>query len=395
MENFDSRGLIVGIDAANIRAGGGVTHLTEILSAVNPKQHGIDKVVIWGGERTLKILPDRAWLERIYPPALSQGLLRRSLWQRFSLAPAARRARCDVLFVPGGSYSGDFGPFVSMNQNLLPFEWKELRRFGWTFAALKFFILRYLQARTFRRAAGVIFLTEYARQVVRKVADGVSVRSPVIPHGLSPRFQRKPKDQLPIGSYSAINPYRLIYVSFVWPYKHQWHVVKAVHALRQEGYPITLELIGGAAYRPAMRRLQGVISQLDPEENWVRYHGAIPYEDLHQIYLSADLGIFASSCETFGMILLETMAAGLPIACSRNSSLREILGDAGLYFDPENYGEIAQAVRTYLLSPALRYEKSQASFSRSREFSWETCAEETFKTLVEVGREHSCRNWPR
>lgn len=391
MGTFGSRGLIVGIDAANIRAGGGVTHLIEILAAVNPEEHGIEKVVIWGGERTLERLPDLVWIERVCPPALSQGLLRRTLWQRFSLSTAAKRARCDVLFVPGGSYSGDFGPVVTMNQNLLPFEWKELKRLGWTFTALKFFILRYVQTRTFRRAVGVIFLTEYARQVVQKVTGSIYTKSPIIPHGLCRRFQFKPKVQLPIGNYSRTKPYRLLYVSYVWPYKHQWHVVEAVHALRQEGYPIILDLVGGPAYPPAVRRLQGVISKLDPEGDWARYHGAVPYEDLHHIYMNADMGIFASSCETFGMILLETMAAGLPIACSKSGALRESLGDAGLYFDPENYGDVAQVIRTYLRSPALRYEKAQASFNRCQEYSWEQCADRTFAFLVEVGREYSRR----
>lgn len=391
MGAFCLRRLVIGIDAANIRNGGGVTHLIEILAAFNPVEHGIEKVVIWGGEQTLDRLPDRAWIKRICPPALCRGLFRRALWQRFSLSPAAKGARCDVLFVPGGSYSGDFEPVVTMNQNLLPFEWKELKKFGWTFTALKFLILRHVQTRTFRRAAGVIFLTEYARQVVQKVTGGIYRKSSVIPHGLGRRFQFKPKDQLPIGNYSQTAPYKLLYVSYVWPYKHQWHVVEAVHALRLEGYPITLDLVGGPAYPPSVHRLQSVISQLDPVGNWVRYHGAVPYEELHNIYTNADMGIFASSCETFGMILLETMAAGLPIACSRSGALRESLGDSGLYFDPENRLEIAQTIRDYLLSPALRHEKAQASFRRCQDYSWEQCANRTFALLAEVGREYSRR----
>ena len=93
-------GLIVGIDATNLRSGGGVTHLVELLNATELANHGIKKIVIWGGDQTLQKLPSRAWLEKISPEALNQGLVKRIIWQHLSLSSAARTALCDVLFVP-------------------------------------------------------------------------------------------------------------------------------------------------------------------------------------------------------------------------------------------------------------------------------------------------------
>jgi len=54
----------------------------------------------------------------------------------------------------------------------------------------------------------------------------------------------------------------------------------------------------------------------DPEVRWVHYRGAVSYDALHQIYAEADIGNFASSCENLPIILLVTMAAGLPVVCS-------------------------------------------------------------------------------
>ena len=62
------------------------------------------------------------------------------------------------------------------------------------------------------------------------------------------------------------------------------------------------------------------------------------HDDLHQKYLDADLGLFASSCENMPNILLETMGAGLPIACSNRQPMPEILKNGGEYFDPEKSG---------------------------------------------------------
>lgn len=62
--------LTIGIDAANLRRGGGVTHLVELLRAAQPEQLGIGRVVVWGGLMTLNAVEDRSWLEKRNPPAL-------------------------------------------------------------------------------------------------------------------------------------------------------------------------------------------------------------------------------------------------------------------------------------------------------------------------------------
>lgn len=378
---------MVGIDATNLRCGGGVTHLIELLTVAEPDKHGIARVVVWGGEQTLAKLPERSWLEKVNPIALNRGLLRRTWWQRFSLSRAAYASGCSVLFVPGGSYAGNFRPMVTMSRNLLPFEWRELRRYGGSLVTLKLLLLRYSQSRSFRGADGVIFLTEYARQVVLKVTGQIAGKTTTIPHGLNPRFQIKPKDTHPSGEYTESSPCRLLYVSIIDQYKHQWHVVEAVHALRAEDLLIVLELVG-PAYPPALARLQAVLARLDPEGRWVHYHGAVPYEALHSICEDADIGVFASSCENMPNILLETMAAGLPVACSNRGPMPEVLGDAGLYFDPENPDDIARALRELIDSPKLRAEKAQKSCLLSEQYSWKRCADETFGFLAEIARQY-------
>lgn len=363
--------------------GGGVTHLIELLTVAEPAKHGIARVVVFGGMQTLAKLPERFWLEKINPPELDSGLFMRTFWQRFKLADATRASACDVLFAPGGSYSAKFHPVVTMSRNMLPFEWRELRRYGWSGLALKLLLLRWVQSITFHRIDGMIFLTEYARQGVLKITGPLSAATSIIPHGLNPRFLVAPKPQLPISIYSFDKPYRVLYVSIIDQYKHQWHVVEAVAALRQEGIPVSLDLVG-PAYPPALKRLQETLSRLDPDGCWARYHGPIPFEALHQHYAVADAGLFASSCENMPNILLETMASGLPIACSNRGPMPEVLGDTGVYFDPEQPRDIARALHELIDSPQLRTELAQASYERAQQYSWQRCADETFKFLASV-----------
>ena len=381
----------IGIDATNLRAGGGVTHLMELLRAVQPAKQHIDRIVVWGGKPTLKALEAQPWLTKCNPPASDKGLLQRTFWQRYRLSQAARDEGCDVLFVPGGSYAGNFHPVVTMSQNLLPFEMHELRRYGWTFFTLKLLLLRWVQSRSFQKTDGVIFLTEYARDVVLRVTRRLRGQTCIVPHGLNPRFNKAPKLQRAIAEYDDAHPYRVLYVSIIDQYKHQWHVVEAVAALRKLGFPIVLDLVG-PAYPPALKRLNQTIDRLDFERRWVHYQGAIPFNELHLRYAQADLGLFASSCENMPNILLETMASGLPIACSNRGPMPEVLGQAGVFFNPEQPEDIARALRELIELPQTRTKLARASFERAQAYSWVRCAEETFRFLVGVIQQQKKRS---
>jgi glycosyltransferase involved in cell wall biosynthesis len=316
---------------------------------------------------------------------LDSGLLFRIIWHRFRLSKLARTEGCDVLFVPGGTYAGNFHPMVTFSQNLLPFDRNESQRYGGSLTGLRLRILYWTQSQTFLRADGVIFLTRYARDAVMRMIGTTAGKTTIVPHGIDEQFAHAPREQQPIEYYSSAHPLRILYVSIVDMYKHQWHVVEAVSRLRASGFPILLELVG-PAYPPALKRLQQVLDRVDSSGEFVKYYGALPHAEMHERYALADLCVFASSCETFGQILLEAMYSGLPIACSNRSAMPELLGEAGVYFDPENSDDIARALRELIDSPALRTKTAQAAFERAHNYSWQRCASETFSFLSEASQ---------
>lgn len=377
--------MILGIDASHIRAGGGLTHLAELLKAANPRKVGVDQVVVWGGSATLARLSAGPWLTLVHEQELDRSSIHRARWQRFRLKSRLQSAKCDLLFAPSGSYTGGFRPFVTMSRNLLPFEPAERGRFGVSKTRARYHVLERTQTSTLRRAAGVIFLTEIARRQVVARTGPLAAKTEVIPHGLSPRFALPPRSQDPIGDYSVAKPFRWLYTSIVNMYKHQWHVAEAAVQLHAAGFPLVLDLVG-PAYAPAERKLASVLARIDPGGKVVRYRGAVPHEAIDETYRAADAFIFASSCETFGQIILEAMAAGLPVAASDRSAIPEVAGDAAMYFDPEDPRSIAEVMRRVMEDHRRREDMSKASVARAAMFDWEKCADRTFKFLSDVAR---------
>lgn len=376
----------LGIDASNLRSGGSLTHISELLTAARPERHGVSRVFVWGGRDILRHLPKRRWLERMHEPMLDGPLPARVWWQQTRLSRLAANAGCDLLFVPGGTYLGDFRPFVTMSRNMLPFDLSQVRLYGASPLALKFLLLRMGQERTLRNASGTIFLDDYARSRVLGTVGELAGASVIIPHGVSGGFRAEPREQKELGAYSRAEPFRLLYVSMVDAYKHQWHVAEAVTTLVHQGVHITLELVGPA--RPALlKRLQRTVSRLGAQD-FIRYRGPTPYAELPAIYSGADAFVFASSCENLPNTLLEAMNAGLPIACSNRAPMPKILGDGGVYFDPTDPDEIAAVLHQMLLSPQARERHAARAFERARLYTWARCADETLAFLKEISLGH-------
>lgn len=386
-------GFHLGIDATNIRQGGGVTHLSQLLQAGDPIAAGFDRVTVWTCQSTAATLSERSWLVKRSAPWMEAALPRRMAGQQLQLPRDLVDAGCDVLFSPGGSLPYRCSvPAVTMSQNMLPFEPLEAARFGrLSPMRLKMWLLRYAQGLSFRRADAMIFLTQYAETVVSKALGGLSNPTALIPHGVEPRFLQSPRPQRELADCSVGNPFRMLYVSILMPYKHQMALAYAVSQLRTEGVPIEMRFIG-APWGDYGREFRVLLDSLDPKREFLLWSGAEPFHSLHAFYQSADAFVFASSCENLPNILIEAMASGLPIASSDRGPMPEVLAEAGIYFDPEVPTSVADALRTLMLDVSLRVKLAQLAWCRAQDYSWERCANETFAFIARVVQEQvSCK----
>lgn len=376
--------MILGIDASNIRGGGGVTHLVELLKAAEPEKFHFKKVIVWAGSDTLSKISEQKWLEKSKEPLLDKSLFYRIFWQIFLLSKRLSESNCDLLFVPGGTYSGKFQPFVTMSQNLLPFEWSEIRRYGFSFRAFKFIILRILQSRTFLKSDGIIFLTQYARDVVLNQYPISLEKTKIIPHGINKKFFSKDRNHRKFSEFTNENPAKILYVSFIGEYKHQWKVVEGISKLKNKGIPVELILVGDALEKKAYKKLlvsieYGKLSGLN-----VKHLTSITYNEIQKLYKNADLFLFASSCETFGQIVTEAMASSIPIACSSLSSMKDLLNENAYYFHPESSDEIADATLKLLKEINTRITLSSKNYMEALSYSWDKCSDDTFNFFKSV-----------
>jgi glycosyltransferase involved in cell wall biosynthesis len=379
----------LGVDATNISSGGGLTHLVRLLYAADPAKVAIDKITIWTSSQTAQHLPNRPWLELVTPTWCNGSILSRALGQQLLIPKYLQAAGCDVLFSPGGTLSWrSLVPMVTMSQNMLPFEPSKADLFGrWSRMRTKIRLLRLSQGTSFLRAQGLIFLTDYARTVVTDVLKGVSAQTALIPHGIEERFVQVPRRQRSFEEFSAKNPLKILYVSILMPYKHQMEVAQAVAKLRALGFPVEVRFVGTpwGSYGHAFRRL---LKELDPEDTFLHFAGHVPFESLHELYKNADVFLFASSCENLPNILIEAMAAGLPVLSSDRGPMPEVLGDTGLYFNPESPESIAEAIMTSAKNAELRERLAQAAWLKAQSYSWEQCANETLSFIAHVARQH-------
>ena len=251
---------------------------------------------------------------------------------------------------------------------------------------LKMRLLRYTQSRSFRRADGVIFLTRYAETVVSKALGGTSNPTALIPHGIEPRFLKSPRPQRQLAACSVGSPFRLLYVSILMPYKHQVEVARAASQLRAEGLPIEMRFIG-APCGDYGSEFKALLDRLDPNREFLLWSGSEPFDSVHDFYQSADIFVFASSCENLPNILVEAMAAGLPVASSDRGPMPEVLGEAGVYFDPEVPTAIADALRKLAIDASLREKLAEFAWRKAQAYSWERCASDTFAFIARVAQQ--------
>lgn len=247
----------------------------------------------------------------------------------------------------------------------------------------------YLTRRVLRRAARVIAVSQFTKNEIEKLLAIPDTRIEVVYNAIDERFLRghaTEADRELIAQRYLVNYPFILYAGAIRPHKNVVRIIEAFSALKSElqkeqKFPdLKLIIIGDdLSSHPRLRRTvvrSGV-------QNDVRFLGFVPIEVLRIFYDVAEVFVFPSLYEGFGLPPLEAMAHGTPVVTSNTSSLPEVTGNAALLVNPENVFEIQKGLQRALLDPALRAQMKQRGYEQAQRFSWTN----SVSRILEIYRE--------
>ena len=358
----------IGIDASNIRTGGGKKHLLHFINSSLNNNDNISFFLISNKTITNSFINnDRVVCKTNH---LLNSLNFLSFFSQLLYSTNFFKTNnCDLVFIPGGIFVGNFKPIYTMSQNMIPFEDEQLNTFSFL-KKIKFTLIRYLQINTFNKSKGIIFLSKYAKEKIQNYCE-IKHKSVIIPHGIK-------QQKINLYKYNE-KKFTILYVSDFLPYKHNYNVVKAVSELISEGYNIKLNLVGKND-KIQRDKIFKIINSDNRYKNNINVFGKLSSEEVETHYKNSNLFLFASTCENLPFIILEAMSFGLPIVSSNKRPMIDILDGEDIFFNSMDITSIKE-----IISKNMSYKKlinlSEKNFNCSKEYLWDTNSYRTLSYL--------------
>ncbi len=176
----------------------------------------------------------------------------------------------------------------------------------------------------------------------------------------------------------------ILYVGGIAPHKNIAVLVDAFLRLQETGGHTDTRLVLVGDYSDDVFLIDEKMKRLKDNpalRDKVVFAGYVEDEDLNTLYNAATVFVLPSFCEGFGLPALEAMSCGTVVIGSNTTSIPEVVGDAGLFFDPHDDRELADCLRRVLDDDSLRHELEGRSLRRAATFSWERSAADTLRAL--------------
>lgn len=260
-------------------------------------------------------------------------------------------------------------------------------RFPQFFPGFETFRSRLLMPWSARRADHVVTLSEFSKAeiVTRYHVDPEKVS--VIYEAPRPEFRPLNREncQEQIARKYGVEPPFILYVGRIQARKNVVRLVEAYWRLLAKGLSERLVIVGKQDWRAA--EVTAKVAELGLSDRVV-FTGYVEEDDLPIFYNAAELFVFPSMCEGFGIPVLEAMACGIPVITSHGSSLEEVAGDAAILADPFSVESIAAAMNSVLSDPNLKRSLKSKGLRRAGEFSGKRKADQTLSVYRRVCASH-------
>lgn len=254
-----------------------------------------------------------------------------------------------------------------------------LRRYRQTHPRERVWFFEFFLKRRLPYATHILTISEFIRQEVLAEFNLPASMVSAVPLAADPVFSpQSPAEVVRVrGRYRLPENY-LLFVGSLEPRKNISLVIKAMQAGRDD---IPLVLTGWQGWGDKAwleeARAAGLARRLF-------FTGYVPDADLAALYQGATALVYPSLYEGFGLPIVEAMAVGCPVICSRAASMPEVAGEAALLIDPRRSEELAAAIATVTGESAAAAELRQRGFCQAARFSWERTARETLAVFQKV-----------
>ena len=313
--------------------------------------------------------------------------LARIAWEQLVQPLALRRERIELLHAL--AFAGPLAisiPWVVTIYDL------SFMRYPQSFNAANRAYLAWAVRHSVRHANRVIAISESTRRDLIALFGASPEKTVVVYCGADPAFTPS-NNQAEIDELRARRglPDKLILcVSTIEPRKNIARLIRAfARARRAARLPHRLVLVGARGWKYA--EIDAAIEQEEMQDH-VFFAGYVPQEELPLWYRAADLFVYPSLYEGFGLPPLEAMASGTPVITSNAASLPEVVGDAALLVAPDDEAALADAMVRGVTDRALREQMLARGLAQAAKFSWTRAARETTDIYRAVLGEHLSRN---
>ena len=225
-----------------------------------------------------------------------------------------------------------------------------------------------------RRANHVICVSENTKKDLLRLIDIDPHKISVVYHGFS---LKKPN---PMQDSIMRECKYLLFVGARSGYKNFDNFIKAFVIAQSKVKDLKVVCFGGGDFSIKEKKLFQDLGLSSQDIIYLKGDDDV----LANLYTNAQLFVYPSLYEGFGIPPLEAMSCGCPVVCSNTSSIPEVVFNAGLYFDPNFPENIAESILKVLQDPALRAQLILDGYERIKHFSWERCARETYTIYENV-----------
>jgi glycosyltransferase involved in cell wall biosynthesis len=362
----------IAIDISQAIYGTGVSVYTKNIAAYLIKLYPDDMFVLFGGSLRRRgelsaLIKKLKGIPKVYPfPPTFMDFL----WNSLHILPVEKLVgQVDIIHTSDWTEPPSRIPKVTTVHDLIPFKFPQTttesirnthkKRLAWVM----------------RESAKIIAVSQSTKEDLISVLKIPEEKIVVIPEGVEDRYRPQSIDiQETIKKRYKINEDYIFTLSTLEPRKNQARLIKAFALVKKE-YPNLQLVIGGkTGWGEIPKPIEGVSMP-----------GYIPDADLPGLYSGCLAFVLPSIYEGFGLPPLQAMACGAAVAVSDISSLPEVVGEAGVLFDPESTEGIAAGIIEAIKNRAELREKSLVQAAK---FTWEKAAESTYQVYLEVLKEN-------